>query len=93
MQTQSALLSVISHHRFSLGPVHWSRPNAWLKLNIAAIGFHSLPSEPEVRREDALLQPPAAPQHTATITSCQAGAIADWMIVELVVCGEELAAN
>lgn len=28
------------HSSLSLGCVHQSRPNAWLKLNIAAIGFH-----------------------------------------------------
>ena len=48
--------------------------------------------EPEVRWEDALLQPPAAPQtnSTANDTSGLAGDIAGWLTVGRVVCGDEV---
>lgn len=49
-QEPPAFWSVSSHQ--SLGSV--SRPNVWLKQNTAAIGFHQLSLEPEVRREETL---------------------------------------
>lgn len=41
---------------------HWSCPHAYGSYRSSV----SLPAEPEVRREDALLQTPAAPQHAVS---------------------------